>query len=197
MVQKICYRIDALLKLLPGFNLEKIKLILSDEDFMDSKQAFFITNRSDISFVEKYYSLWTSQTVSFNDGTKLNFKSNNVNSHDESILRINKNHIISPVLIVSDNYVQATEELKEWLCYNNIFSEKLDEITDTFNVATEIEYLGVPTPTKTSYGSWAYSSETLKLNDMEIEEALNGIEDELLRKKIECILYARVFKRRY
>jgi hypothetical protein len=59
-----------------------------------------------------------------------------------------------------------------------------------------IEYPGVATPIPTSTGNYAYSNTPLVLTEREIDSVLNGIEDELLRKKIDCILHARVFKRK-
>ena len=196
MNQKVCYKISGLLKLLPDFYIKKTRLILSDEDGAEGKFGYFMTNRVDVTSVEKYYSLWISQTVTFADGTSMNFKSNNVNSHDKTLLRINKNAVISPVLNISGNYVESTEDFREWLAFNNISQEDLDAITEYFDVSTVIEYPGVPTPYKGN-SSWGYSSETLKLEEKEILTVLNGIEDELLRKKIEYILYARVFKKHY
>ena len=50
-----------------------------------------------------------------------------------------------------------------------------------------------PPPSK-EHGYWSYSSATLVMDEREIEAALNDIDDELLRAKVKCVLYARVFK---
>ena len=70
----------------------------------------------------------------------------------------------------------------------------LDKCKKEFNIYETIEFCGVPTPLK-QHGYWAYSSETLVMDEKEIREILDDIEDELLREKTKCILYSRVFKR--
>ena len=86
--------------------------------------------------------------------------------------------------------------MKTWLNNLGISDNSLEEIIETYTVYSIIEYPGVSTPSKYR-DSWGYSSETLKLDEREIQTVLESIEDELLREKIRCILYARIFKRSY
>ena len=136
--------------------------------------------------------------IVLDDGNTIHAHSKNVtiNGNDD-LVRIDCNKYISPSLYVNGNWVEATYELRNWLnaYYPNIADDMLKNISQEFTVYDVIEYPGVSTPIKhDSY--WGYSSQDLLLDEREIESVLNGIEDELLRKKIECILYARIFKKR-
>lgn len=196
MKQKICYNKHELMNLIPGFHIISVNFGENDEDTGHLKKGFFFTNRNDISFIERYYSLWTSQNVHFLDGSVLNFKSANVNVDDNTILRINKNNIISPELNISDDFIESTTALREWLIFNGISEEQLVSISSEFTIYDEIEYLGIGTPIYyPQSNSFGISSEPLKMSELEIITVLNSIEDNLLRKKIEQILYARVFRK--
>ena len=196
MKERICYRLDLLLALLGGAKIQNIHTVKSGEEYSDTSVASYIVLRDDIVSIQNYYSLWTSQTVVFADGSEIVMRSNNVNSDDESIVRINNNKILSPRLEISDNYVGASKDLDEWLGHLGITKEELLAISKKFEIFETIEYIGVPTPSKLG-SCWAYSSENLKLDEREINNVLNSIEDEVLREKIKVILYARVFKRGY
>lgn len=197
MKKALCYKKDDLLALLPGFLLMKIKTIHEDEDDYNERQEYHITNRPDIKEIYQYHSLFTSTTVKYQDGATERLYSNNINPK-ENWLRLNKNHFLSPRVSVSANHIAAENDLIVWLKFNGVTEEALEQITDSYTLYHMIEYPGVSTPVKSTIThGWAYSSELLVLDEREIETVLNSIEDELLRKKIECILYADVFKRHY
>ena len=197
MKKCICYNIEGLLKLLPGFELKQIRTTHeSEDDEWGNKGEYYLTNKDNILRVQNYHSLFTSKTVVFNDGSKCSLYSNNVNFSDKDVLRVSKNDFISPILAIGSDYIESTSDLEEWLNFNNVTDEMLETISSTFDVYSVITYHGVSTPSKCG-DFWGYSNEPLKLDDREIEYVLNSIEDELLRKKIECILYARVFQKGY
>ena len=194
MKQKICYNLEGLLKLLNGYKLKVIATAQEDDESAYRSFVKYFTNREDIVDIVEYHSFWTTKVVKFADGTDISLKSSNVNVDDKTILRINTNDIISPELIVNDNYVEATKDLVEWLHTRGISDKELKNIEETFNIYDIVEYPGVPTPIRHDK-HWGYSDRTLVLDEREIETVLNGIEDIVLREKIKCILYARVFKK--
>lgn len=194
MKRKICYNLEKLLTLLPGYKLKVISTAKEDEDSAYRSSAKYFTNRDDIIDIIEFYSFWVTKVVKFADGSKISLKSSNVNVDDKTILRINTNDIISPEVTVNENYVEATKELLEWLHSRGISDEQLSAVEETFTIYDVIEYPGVPTPIKDGK-YWGYSSEHLKLDEREIESVLNLIEDIVLREKIKVILYARVFKK--
>lgn len=196
MKKKVCYKLDSLLRLIPDFHLDKILTIEESEDWSKKNHYAYFVGEQPIKYVYIYYSLWTSMTVYTEDGEKIKILPNNVNSNDLEALRIVKNDIISPRLTINDNYIEVTEKLHEWLNNQGISDKVLETIIETFEVYSIIEFPGVCTPSKHG-SSWGYSSENLKLDEREIKTVLDGIEDELLREKIKCIFYARVFKQRY
>ena len=61
----------------------------------------------------------------------------------------------------------------------------------------QISSLGIGNVEKTRSGAWCYSGtdNPMKLTEEEINTVLNSINDELLKKKIEHLLYARIFKK--
>lgn len=194
MKKKICYDLEKLLKILDGYSLKIIPTAEEDEDSSYRSFVKYFTNRDDIVDIVEYYSFWTTKVVKFVDGTQVSLKSSNVNVDDMTLLRINTNDIISPSLIVNDNYVEASKDLLEWLHARGISDELLKNIEETFNIYDTVEYPGVPTPIRHD-NCWGYSDKALVLDEREIETVLNGIEDIVLREKIKCILYARVFKK--
>ena len=137
------------------------------------------------------------------DQTTVDAHSSNVNTHDTSLIRIKKNRYVSPDLILfNENWVEATHDLVEWIRLFAVLGEDisdldqyLSQISTFYMIEEEIMYNGVPTPSKHGT-SWGYSSNPLVLQESEIERVLNGIDDELLREKIKCILYARIFQKK-
>lgn len=196
MKQCFCFQTDSLLKMVPNFKIELIQTLHESEDDAKKKGEYHLTNRQDIKTIRYYHSLWTSTTVYFNDGTNQSLYADNVNSKDESLLRVNRNDFLSPAIKISGDYVEFTNELADWLKYNGVKDSDFVEHLEQFTVYESMEYPGVSTPSK--HGKyWGYSSETLVLKEEEIKTVLDSIDDELLRKKIECILYARIFKKKY
>ena len=196
MKQCFCFKTDNLLKMVPNFRIVLIQTLHESEDETHKKGEYHLANRDDIKDIRYYHSLWTSTTVYFNDGTNQSLYANNVNTKDESLLRVNRNNFLSPAIKISGDYVEFTNELAEWLNHNGVQNSDFVEHLEQFTVYESMEYPGVSTPSKCGK-HWGYSSETLVLKEEEIKTVLDSIEDELLRKKIECILYARVFKKKY
>ena len=191
----LCYKKDDLLALLPGFQLMKIKTIHESEDDCDVCQEYHITNRPEIKEIYQYHSLGTSTTVKYQYGAEEHLYSKNVNPK-ENWLRLEKNHFLSPQVSLNAEHIEAEKDLIAWLKFNGVSEEVLEQITFSFVLYEIIEYPGVSTPIKYK-NNWGYSGKHLILDDQEIQTVLNSIEDELLRKKIECILYARIFKKHY
>lgn len=194
----ICYDINDLLKLLPGYSLKEIKSTHESEDETSKSIDMYFSCRDDIVSITHYYGIWSSVEVKYADGKSVHLHTNNVTSKSEELLYISTYKDISPRLTVSSGEVQHTETLATWLKNMGITEEQLKSIEKEFKVYEVISYPGVVTPVRNvNCTHFAYSSETLKLDEREIAEVLNSIEDELLREKINCILYARVFKRGY
>jgi hypothetical protein len=177
-----------------GYQLVNLPVTNEDEDFATKTNGYYFA-KSDVVSMYYYHSFGTSATITLADGTKLHMLSNNINSNDKSALRIDHNDYVSPKFVMDDVWIEARDVMTRWLVDHGVPIEILKESSREFQIYETIEYPGVPTPSK-EFGRWSYSSEALVLNETEIETALNSIENELLRKKIECILYARVFKRR-
>lgn len=194
-----CYDINRLMKLFPNYEFRRIETTEETEEDSRTSSSYYIV-KPEVKSVTKWFGcLWDSMTLLLQEGTKIDLKSDNVNSKDTTILRIDHNPYISPELTLHDgNHVEVTDKLIRWI-YDN--ATTLDTLTTYLkNITTEhtmydvITYDGVPNPVR--YGdTWAACSTPLKLDERDIETVLNGIADELLRKKIECILYARVFTR--
>lgn len=194
MKTRICYNINYLLKMLPNYELSLIDIISETEDTISMGKRYFFT-LEEVSSVHYYHSLGTSATIHMKNGQIHSALGDNVFTKDESVLALNNNELISPSLTVSGEWLESTEILVKWLINRGIDHNALHSIMKEFTVYSTIEYPGVPTPSRV-YKYWSYSSENLVLDEREIEQVLNGIEDKILRKKIELILYARVFKRR-
>ena len=197
MKTKYCINSIKLLPLLEGYALRKIDTIKEGEEYFSSKEEYYFAT-DDVCKVRIDSSTFSkTMTLFLVNGQTVKLWAKNINSNDASLLRINKTTYISPELIVNDNYIELTSELVEWLTnIANVSALELETMTEEFLIEEEIEYLGVPSPVKMS-SSWGYSNAPLTLTSSEINTVLNSIEDETLRKKIECILNARVFKKKY
>lgn len=195
MKVKICYNVEKIRQALEesGYYFVKLPIDEEGEDWGKKSESYYFA-KHEVASIEYYYSFWTSAVLIMKDGTKHKMFSSNVNTRDESLLRIDDNDFVSPKLSINDVWIEASDKVTSWLNEHGVSMELLESAKKEFTIYETVEYYGVPTPSK-SHGYWGYSSETLVLDEKEIEVALNSIEDELLRKKIECILYARVFKR--
>lgn len=196
MLKKICFNIDKLMEKLPNFEILRIKSIDEDEDGIETKDKYYISSRNDINRIVSSYGFWVSREVYFSDGTSISMYGSNVNSEDKSLIRVEGNNIISRSLRIEGTYVEYDEALKKWLDYNGLTEDKLEDLKEEFDIYNVIEYPGVNNPV--SYGDhFAYSNEYIKLDERDIKTVLDSIDDPLLREKIRCILYARIFKRLY
>lgn len=198
MKRKICYNANELTKLLPNYELRKfnVRICGEDDDGIDSQWYLCLPIVKDISMNEGLF--WTSMHIVLKDETEIKAESDNVHSVDgnTNITRINNNNFVSPKLRYNDGYIESTKELNDWLVLRGITENKLEGIIKTFDLYGEIEYPGVFTP-EFSFERWSYSTKPLVLKEQEIETVLSGIDDVLLREKIKCILYARIFKNKY
>lgn len=195
----ICYNATKLVQLLNNFtvpNYELKRLPVTQVYMAGTKESerYYIA-REDVKSVKLYEGYWTSMSIEFIDGTSIEALSDNVNTDDKLAFRISNNSFICPQLIVTNNYVEATAELNNWLQHRGMDLRYLDDITETFTYYETIKYPGVPTPEYVN-GSWSYCQTTpLTLTEQEIDTVLGNIADKVLAKKIECILYARIFKK--
>ena len=205
MLKKICYKTKNLLALIPNYELKSIKTHYYDEDIGDyDKEDFYIVNnRYKIEKIKISYGLFSPSVyvnfVDFKDNScnHIQLFSENVNSNDNTLIRIHNNSIISPKLISSEGYIEATASLVEWLKNLSVSEDSLNKINEEFDVYRTIEYFGVPNVYVDEKNRVWNTSENLVLNEKDINTVLDGIEDKNLRAKIKQILYARVFKTRY
>lgn len=195
MKTKICYDIEKIAEVLKvnGYDFVKLPIIDESEDWKQKTYGYYFA-KPEVKSIEYYYSLWTSATVIFEDGTRKRALGKNVTTNGE-VIYLHKNDYVSPKITVNDIWAEASEDITNWLIDHGATMDRLESCKQHFDVYETIEYIGVPTPSK-SHGYWGYSSENLVLNEKEIKTALDSIEDELLREKIKCILYARVFEHR-
>ena len=197
MKKVICYNVDKIAEALPSsYKLRRIPCSIESEDWGKNSESLYFVHNS----VEKV-TIWEgtfgdSMRIYLNNGESYSAHSDNVNVDDKEMLRINSNEFISPELkFGDDNHVEATDKLTKWLVARGISKKTLKSFIETYEIYDTITYYGVPTPSK-HHGCWGYSNADLELDEREIQTALNSIKDELLREKINCILYARVFKKR-
>lgn len=203
MLKKICYETKNLLALIPNYELKSIKTHYYDEDGDYDKEEFYIVNnRYEIKKIKFSYGIFSSVYVDFvdfkdNSCNHIQLFSENVNSNDNTLIRIHNNSIISPKLISSEGYIEATESLIKWLKNLGVSEDSLNKINEEFDVYHTIEYFGVPDVYVDEKNRVWNTSENLVLNEKDINTVLDGIKDKNLRAKIKHILYARVFKTRY
>lgn len=191
---KICYNVEIIGKELEknGYNFVKLPVIRESADHCTHSTGYYFS-KPEISSM-KYYNngFWRSVRIKIDNGEDVVAHSSNLKSNDMSLVRINDNDFISPELIVNDIWIESSDDVVNWLIKHGISMDLLEYSKREFTLYDSIEYPGVPTPS-ISHGYWAYSSDALVLDEREIEIVLNSIEDKLLREKIKCILYARVF----
>ena len=194
MKVKICYNVEKIKKTLEenGYYFVKLPIKEEGEDWTKNGESYYFA-KSEVASVHYWHSFGTSATINLNDGKHIRSYGSNITIDDASVVPLYQNDWISPKLTYNGEYIEATNIVDKWLIDHGISQEMLENASEEFKIYETITYEGVPTPSK-SHGYWGYSSESLVLDEREIEEALNSIEDELLRKKIECVLYARVFK---
>lgn len=197
MKVKICYNVEKIKKVLEenGYYFVKLHIKEEDEDWPTKTGEAYYFAKPEVISVEYWYGFGTSATINLQDGKRVRAYGSNIKTNDESVVSINHNDWISPKLTFNGEYIESTEVVTNWLLEHGVDKKDLEDSIEEFKIYETILYEGVPTPSK-SHGYWGYNSESLVLDEREIEEALNNIEDDLLRKKIECVLYARVFKHR-
>lgn len=193
MRTKICYDVNALIPKLAvqGYNFVNLDVYEYAEDWERNKKSYYFA-KSEVKKISYFYGFGTTASIELKDGRKIKGLGDNISSNVEHV-RLSDNDYISPILLVTDNWVESTDKLVNWLLKRGVTMEDLESCKQEFTIYEVVEFVGVPTPMK-EHGYWAYSSNTLVMDEKEIDTILNDIEDELLRKKVECILYARVFK---
>ena len=195
MKTKLCININKLLPHMKGYEFRRIDTTWDDEDYCSKYSKYYIA-KNNVSNVTISASTFSKMMyLTFADGTEMKLWGNNINTHDTTLLRINHTEYISPELAVNGELVELTPDFIQWLKeIFNFTEDQLENMSEKLHIDEEIEYPGVCTPVRCGSG-WAYSSTPLVLKTSEIEIVLNSIENEELRRKIECILSARVFKK--
>ena len=196
MKTKRCINVNKILPLMNGYSLRRIPTVWDDEDYCKEYSQYYIAQNNVVNVMIAASTFSKMMYVSFDDNTTATLWGTNINTHDTTLLRINNTEYLSPELLANGDLVELTPDLIRWL--EKIFKingEWLDKNSETFIIDEEIEYPGVCTPVKCGSG-WGYSSTPLVLKTSEIEHVLDSITDEELKRKIECVLTARVFKKR-
>ena len=194
MKRCLLYNKDSVLRELSDFHLVDVKVHEYDEEYGDSiTDQVRLTNQAEIVSFKTSWGFGRSDTVEFKDTEGNILIAESIKYVNKEVIKVKD--IISPkIKIVDEEYIERTSELVDWLTYNGVDVDKLDGEAKEVTLYDTIEYIGV-NDVSISGKYWSYSSENLVLDEREINLVLNGIEDKLLRKKIESILYARVFKR--
>ena len=197
MKVKICYKVEEIKKYLEaeGYVFAKIPVVEEDEDWPNKSYDAYYFAKPEVLSIRYWLSFGTTASINLIDGSFIRAYGSNIKSNDKSVVDLNNNDWISPKLTFNGEYVESTCVVLQWLLDHGISDKELESCSKEFHLYDTIVYNGVPTPQK-SNGSWVYSSEPLVLDEREIETILNDIEDELLRRKVKCILYARVFNKR-
>lgn len=193
----LCYSTEGLKKLLTNHEFRCIRCISESEEWAtDGKKFYFVS--PDVDHIITYSSTFSKTLhIVLKNGEHISAYADNMNSHNTELIRINSNPYVCPTVQSTNDFIEATPLLTAWIKkFYNCTDEELQAITVELVLEEYIEYPGVPTPIPTSTGHYAYSNTPLILTEHEIESVLNGIDNELLRKKIDCVLHARVFKRK-
>lgn len=195
MISYRCYKVDSLLTLLGnGFFILNKTVQDNFSDWVtggvdtEGVMKFYITNLTNIQEIEEWRSLWNSTIVNLTDGTKLKFHSSNINSGNESLLRINENNCISPSFTMQENCILASNDLDDWLMFNGISKDLLDSITVGFNLNPTYIYKDIPEPVIRNNKICGCYSQSMKLTEDKIDTALSDIQDVEMRLKIESIV---------
>lgn len=193
MITKVGYNVDKLMKLFPCYRLKQIETISESEENYDQGNVWYISY-PEITQVKNWYGCFsTSQTVYSEQGEEAHAQSKNVNRDDISLLRINELIQISPALkFITRDYVEMTQELIDWInMYAYTDGEDINKILDDAQKEFEIDeittFKGCCTPSSNG-NYWSYcTTQDLQLSGVEKKIMLDSINDELLRKKLECI----------
>ena len=195
MKTKIMYDTVALLEILADQEYDFIKLPIKKESEDDCKESYaYYFAKPEVDRVDYWFCMGETAIIYLNDGRAIQGLGRYVTSNKKDWVELYNNDYISPPVKYNGRYIESTEQLNVWLLKHGVSQEKLEDCSHEETLYESIKYEGIPTPRR-SFGNWAYSSEDLVLDEREIEEALHDIKDDLIRKKIECVLYARVFKR--
>jgi hypothetical protein len=196
MKTKICYNVEKIKKSLEenGYNFVKLPIAEESEDWGRHGKVYYFA-KPEVKSVYYWYSFGTSASIMLNNNERVRALGSNITTNDKSVVSLNDNDWISPRLTFDGMYIEHTEDVVKWLHNHGVSQEILEDSSEEFKIYDTIVYEGVSTP-QLSHGRWAYSSEPLVLDEREIEEILNDIDNDMLRKKMECILYARVFTKR-
>ena len=202
MKERLCFVADEIIKLLPEYELKNFNTkVMTDSDYGDwHENRYYICLPQVKSVVESCGLFGDTVYITLEDGSKITAKSENVNSDDLSIIRINKNNFISPKINSDGKLLESTKELREWLLAHGITEGDLERYSQIIKIYEDRIYPGVHTPERyySNYSKkfcYSYSSKPLVLKEQEIDQVLNGIEDEELREKIRCILFSDVFNK--
>lgn len=202
MKEYICYKSDELLNLLgSAFRIinEEVEDSFSDwvTGDIDSEQIknFYITNKDNIQKIEEWHSLWNEIDIYLKDGSEIKLHSDNINTDDKDLLRISENNFFSPSFERQSNYILANSELSQWLLYNGILQEQLDQITKKIQIYPTYVFKGVNEPLIKNGKVCGYYGHYLKISEDKIDSALADIKDAEMRLKIEVIV--KSFKEEY
>lgn len=194
MEKRIGYDIQILVKrLFPCYIFKQIQTEYDSEEHYSEKRHWYIAY-PEINRVKFYDGCFSTSQYLFSDkGEEIKAQSSNVNVDDLTIPRINKLKQISPILtMIDDQYAEITKELEDWIqlyaIQENNMEDFLEAISKEFYIDAIIEYQGCPNPSK--HGScWSYSSNPLVMTASNQQKVLDGIDDELIRKQVECLFY--------
>lgn len=203
MNEYICYKADKLLKLLGNaFRIINKEVEDNFSDWVtgdiDSEQVnkFYITNSDNIQKIEEWKSLWSEIDIYLKDGSKITLHSDTINSDDKNLLRISKNNFFSPSFERQSSYILANSKLNQWLLFNGVLQEQLDQITKKFQVYPTYVFEGVNEPLiENDKVCGYYGGRYLEISEDKIDKALADIKDIEMKFKIEAII--KSFKVKY
>ena len=196
MRTSLIYPIEEVLKRLPGFHLVTVTNHHYHEDGDWDTYETRLTNQPEIVKVKTQYGFGVWENAEYINAEGKKMYADGASYVNERPDRVKVYEIISPKVNILNDYIERTSNLEKWLIRHNVDISELDELAQEYKIYDTIEYPGVSDVSLTKSGHWCHSSENLVLDEREIEFVLNGIADKVLRKKIDGILYARVFKRK-
>lgn len=96
---------------------------------------------------------------------------------------------ISPIINISDKYLERTNMLESWVAYNEIDVSNVEFVNDEPSVKHAISYPGICDYTYGIHGDLIpIESRTLELKPHEIDNIVNSIDDKLLKHKVYKVL---------
>ena len=100
MKKVICYNVEELLKILPNHQFRKVQRVADGDEYYSDKSCYYFA-LPEVEAIHMWMGLFSNTMhIKLIDQTTVDAHSNNVNTHDKTLLRIGKTKYLSPDLIL-------------------------------------------------------------------------------------------------